>query len=206
MTFQDALRKLLADNNMTVNELAEKTGVKQPSISGGWLKTGTISTDKLFTLSKIFNVDAEALSEGRIEYLKPMSSFCTIPILSEIPAGPFSEIILDSLSDVEYLPVHCKFSKCFALRIDGKSMEPEYHKGDYIIIDPDLLPQNGNDVVGYIENYDKATFKRFRERYTNDGKLYFELYPLNSDYPTYSSLTMKIAIRGVKVAWFKEGK
>ena len=35
MTFQDALRKLLADNKMTVNELAEKTGVKQPSISGG---------------------------------------------------------------------------------------------------------------------------------------------------------------------------
>ena len=66
MTFQDALRKLLVDNNMTVNELAEKTGVKQPSISGGWLKTGRISTDKLFTLSKIFNVDAEALLKGRI--------------------------------------------------------------------------------------------------------------------------------------------
>lgn len=51
MTFQDALRKLLADNKMTVNELAEKTGVKQPSISGGWLKTGRISTDKLFIYS-----------------------------------------------------------------------------------------------------------------------------------------------------------
>lgn len=205
MAFQDALRKLLTDNNMSINELAEKVGVKQPSISGGWLKTGKISTDKLFMLSKIFKVDAEALSEGKIEYVQSVGSFCTIPVLNKIPAGPFSEVILDSLSDIEYLPVHCKFSKCFALKIEGKSMEPEYHDGDYIIVDPELLPQNGNDVVGYIENYDKATFKRFRERYTDDGKLYFELYPLNSDYPTYSSLIMKIAIRGVKVALFKVG-
>ena len=50
MTFQDALRKLLVDNNMTVNELAEKTGVKQPSISGGLRREEFLQTSYLLFL------------------------------------------------------------------------------------------------------------------------------------------------------------
>ena len=48
----------------------------------------------------------------------------------------------------------------FILKVRGASMEPEYHDGDWIYVDPDKQYINGSHVVVRQEDSDEATFKR----------------------------------------------
>lgn len=201
MDFTDALKSLMEERDTSGAQLAHEMNVSQPAVSS-WLKTGRISTDKLFAVARFFGVDAEALAEGKIVRTRT-SHFCSIPVLNEVQAGLMTEI--NEIPEVEMLPVNTDYSECFALKIVGRSMEPDYHEGDYVIIDPAKMATSGNDVVAVIENENKATFKRYRERATPEGQMYFELYPLNDDFPTIVSLHRPINIKGVKVALFRPG-
>lgn len=199
MKFEEALDTLMKERGTTGAALAKALKITPPAVSG-WLRTGKISTEKLFEVAKYFGVDAEALSTGKISKTKT-THFCTIPILNEVQAGLMTDIN-DDFSDMELLPVEAKYGRCFALRIKGKSMYPKYKEGDYVIVDPNKLPTSGNDVVAMVEGDNQATFKRYRERSTPEGKMYYELYPLNDDFPTINSLSRNIMIKGVKVALF----
>lgn len=65
----------------------------------------------------------------------------------------------------------------FALRVSGDSMEPEFHEGMILIIEPELDPQPGDFVVAKNGN-DETTFKQL----TKDGADWY-LKPLNPRYP-----------------------
>lgn len=91
----------------------------------------------------------------------------------------------------------------FALEIKGDSMLPEYHEGDIVIIDPAVTPQPGDYVV--VKNQEEeATFKKYRPRGRNDrGEEYFEVVPLNPDYPTLRSDVDSLYIVGTEVEHHK---
>ena len=73
----------------------------------------------------------------------------------------------------------------FALVVDGRSMEPEFHEGDIIVIDPRTTAQPGDFVVAKLDNAEHATFKKYRSRGVDAaGQPAFELAPLNQDFPT----------------------
>ncbi len=67
---------------------------------------------------------------------------------------------------------------CFALRVEGDSMEPEFSPGALIIVDPNAQPKPGDFVVARIEGEAKATFKQYRPK---GGKVV--LHALNPAYP-----------------------
>lgn len=46
------------------------------------------------------------------------------------------------------------------LRIKGISMEPKFHAGELIFVDPNAEPVNGSYVVAALEGTDEATFKQ----------------------------------------------
>ena len=115
-----------------------------------------------------------------------------IPILSDVQAGSPNGGDAD-LSD-----------ECFALTIQGRSMEPDFVQGDIIIVDPSISPSPGDFVVasrvdplcGGLE----VTFKKYRPRsYNSRGQMVFELSPLNPDYPTYVSDADKLTVIAVLV-------
>lgn len=94
--------------------------------------------------------------------------------------------------------------ECFALTIQGRSMEPDFVQGDIIIVDPSISPSPGDFVVasrvdplcGGLE----VTFKKYRPRsYNSRGQMVFELSPLNPDYPTYVSDADKLTVIAVLV-------
>lgn len=108
----------------------------------------------------------------------------SIPVISEVQAGNFRDIVdafavgdgEDSiLTDLVGAPY------AFALRIEGRSMLPEFNEGDRVIIDPGLRPRSGDYVVAR-NGKGGATFKKYRVRGTDDsGREVFELIPLNTD-------------------------
>lgn len=108
----------------------------------------------------------------------------SIPVISYVQAGNFREIVdafamgdgEDSiLTDLDVSPY------AFALRIEGRSMLPEFHEGDRVIIDPDVRPHSGDFVVAR-NGKGGATFKKYRLRGADDsGREIFELIPLNLD-------------------------
>jgi hypothetical protein len=82
--------------------------------------------------------------------------------------------------------------KTFALKLYGDSMEPDFHEGEVVIIDPEVIPETGDFVVvelfGDVAEAGQGQF--FREyrgaprRPRAKGFQAFDLVSLNNSYPT----------------------
>nr|WP_269134965.1 S24 family peptidase [Pseudescherichia vulneris] len=125
-----------------------------------------------------------------------------IPIISYVQAGAWSpECDARNLDGtVDYILTSEFHSlSTFALKVKGKSMEPDFVEGDVIIVDPELHPGPGDFVVAK-NGSDEATFKKYRARGVSEtGEEIFELIPLNEDYAVRNSAKEKIRIVGVVV-------
>ncbi len=85
------------------------------------------------------------------------------PVLSWVQAGTMTNVEAVDMSQVEeWLPIpegDCE--KCFYLKVQGLSNYPEFHEGDYILVDPTLpfCDMNSGDII-VVRKFDDATFKR----------------------------------------------
>lgn len=70
--------------------------------------------------------------------------------------------------------------RCFALRVDGPSMEPEFRAGSLIVVDPERGAKSGDFVVVRLDGTDEATFKQL---HIDGGKRF--LRPLNPQFPAF---------------------
>ncbi len=125
-----------------------------------------------------------------------------VPLISQVAAGRLTEVC-DPYAQGAYeklVEVHEPVSECaFALRVVGDSMTPEFQPGDIIVIDPMISPQPGDYVVAK-NHSEEATFKKYRPRGKNDSSIdYFELVPLNPDYPSLRSDLDNLTIIGVQI-------
>ena len=66
----------------------------------------------------------------------------------------------------------------FVVRVHGESMEPRFHQGDFVFVDPDRAPASGSFVVVRRPGTATATFKQFVEE---DDRRY--LKALNPEWP-----------------------
>ncbi len=104
------------------------------------------------------------------------------PLISWVQAGEWSEIAgsFDSTDAEDWLPCPVRCGKgTFVLRVKGQSMEPRFHDGEYIFVDPDVAADNGKFVVVRLEDTQEATFKQL---IVEGGRMY--LKALNPDWPT----------------------
>ena len=53
--------------------------------------------------------------------------------------------------------------RLFSTTVDDSSMEPEFNKGDIIIIDPELLPKPGDFVLVYLLEKKQILFRKYQE-------------------------------------------
>lgn len=93
---------------------------------------------------------------------------------------------------------------CFAWRVIGRSMEPDFQEDDILVIDPTITPMPGDFVVALWlsrqSNVVEMLFKKYKERgYDESGNLLFDLIPLNDDYPKYESEKEQLNIIGILV-------
>jgi len=184
--------------DMTQTEVANAAGVSQQAIES--VESGrTRKPRNLLELAKALKCSPDWLLNGK--HIMPLSEISTrrIPVLSYVQAGKLTEArdITDLKGDLEYVFADSDIPEtCFALRIDGDSMQPEFKEGDIVIIDPDLFPTPGEFVVAKDSSH-AATFKKYRP--LGAGLEHFELVPLNPDYPVLRSADMKLQIIGVMI-------
>jgi len=103
------------------------------------------------------------------------------PLISWVQAGEWAEIAGNfELGDAEDLlpcPVRCS-PDTFVLRVRGESMEPKFHDGDLIFVDPQVAAVSGRYVVARLEESHEATFKQL---IVEEERQY--LKALNPDWP-----------------------
>lgn len=103
------------------------------------------------------------------------------PLISWVQAGEWCEISEGFVPQygMELLPCPVKCSPdSFVLRVRGLSMEPKFHDGDLIFVDPHAAAINGKYVVVRLDDSNEATFKQLIVE--GDHKF---LKALNPDWP-----------------------
>ncbi|EZQ10760.1 LexA family protein [Acinetobacter sp. Ver3] len=165
-TLGENLKKIRKAKKMTQKELAQKSGVKQSVISD--LETGNAkSTGSILELANALGVTAEELKKGALDEVSLINVVPVVPrmapVLSWVQAGTMTNVESVDMSQVEeWLPIpdgDCE--KCFYLKVQGLSNYPEFHEGDYILVDPTLpfSDMNSGDII-VVRKFDDATFKR----------------------------------------------
>ena len=102
------------------------------------------------------------------------------PVLSWVQAREWTELSEVSQHDaIEWFrcPVRCS-PETFVLRVRGVSMEPQFHDGELIFVDPNVPADHGRFVVVCTLGSNEATFKKL---IVEDGQRY--LQALNPVWP-----------------------
>ena len=165
-TLGENLKKIRKAKKLTQKDLAQKSGVKQSVISD--LETGNAkSTGSILELANALGVTAEELKKGVVGKLEEINvtpvSPRMAPVLSWVQAGTMTNVEAVDMSQIgEWLPLpdgDCE--KCFYLKVQGLSNFPDFHEGDYILVDPTLPfgDMNSGDIV-VVRKFDDATFKK----------------------------------------------
>ena len=165
-TLGENLKKIRRAKKVTQKELALKSGVKQSVISD--LETGNAkSTGSILEIANALGVTAEelkrgAFDEGTLTNTVPISPRMA-PVLSWVQAGVFTNVESVDMSQVEqWLPLpdgDCE--KCFYLKVQGLSNYPDFHEGDYILVDPlvQFNDMRSGDLI-VVRKFEDATFKK----------------------------------------------
>ena len=103
------------------------------------------------------------------------------PLISWVQAGEWTEISEGYVPPYETellpCPVRCS-EQTFVLRVQGVSMEPKFHEGNLIFVDPKATPAHGKYVVVQLDESNEATFKQL---IVEENRQY--LKALNPDWP-----------------------
>lgn len=143
----------------------------------------SISIDELmssaYSAPKADQHDAQYFSIGR-QINEAILPVWKIPVISWVQAGEYTEAVdlFQPGYAEEFVDTTIKPKKTtFALRVKGDSMEPVFHEGMILIVDPEMEPLSGDYVVAR-NGTGEATFKQL----VKDGEDYY-LKPLNTRYP-----------------------
>ena len=150
------------------DELAERLerGMEKPE---GWMDEAHGASEE----QRVASIDVNAHRGPDIGNLHPLISW--------VQAGEWSEICenYEPQDERELLPCPVRCSKeTFVLRVHGVSMEPRFHEGDLIFVDPQTSPSHGKCVVVQLDESDEATFKQL---IIEEDRQY--LKALNPDWP-----------------------
>jgi SOS-response transcriptional repressor LexA len=189
------LRDARKEARLTLEQASDKLAKIGVLLSPGQLSRlergeSDVSRTRLTQLGRIYGSTAAQLLGGGSATTAERDErpqVRTVPLIDSVAAGHWTDVADPyEKGDAErWIPVNRHVGpRAFALVIDGPSMEPEFHDGDVIIVDPDVAPQPGRYVVARMEEDNAATFKRYREKGRDGrGRPMIELVPVNPDWP-----------------------
>ena len=179
MAKDEQIRKVFADNlkcfftqkGVTQKELAKYMEVSAPTVND-WLKGRILPRmDKIDKLCVYFNVMRSDFLEAAADTTPPSlpmkklsSEYCyRIPLLGRVAAGEpiYAD---DRIEGYEFIEERYKDDgfDYFALRIQGRSMEPTIMDGDTVIVRQQSTVENGQIAIVLIDGED-ATAKEVKE-------------------------------------------
>lgn len=190
-TLKDRIEHLMKVMSWDVKDVSEVAGVSSSAVSQ-WLGKGSkqihsIQIAPATKLGKATGFNPLWISKGEAPKVLETSPGPgptiggSVPLISDVQAGSFTEHV-DNFhpgdGGMEMIPTTVPINRyTFALRVAGDSMEPEFHEGMILIIEPELDPMPGDYVVAK-DSQGATTFKQL----TKDGQDWY-LKPLNPRYP-----------------------
>lgn len=191
---KDRLREAMRLADMKAIELSDLSGIPKSSISQYLSGYATPKSDRIYTMSRILNVNPVWLMGYNvpIKAEKPTNSKSDksetttdetfkrkgvkIPVLGEVAAGVPLEAIEDIIDYEEITEEMAQTGEFFGLKIKGDSMYPRICDGDVVIVRQQNSCDTG-DVVVVLVNGEAATVKKIRKQ--KDGIM---LIPFNTSF------------------------
>lgn len=203
-TLGNRIKQVLDQKQMSQAELARLVGVKQQTIHYLCRSSGQTSRHSV-RIAEVLGVNPAWLQSGEGDLHDPLA--LTSNDLTKIPVirsniDLVKQFLLERLHQKEIIGTLITDknvgNKVFALEVDGQSMSPLYQPGDTIVIDPEVKPEPGDFVIAEVNK--ALVFRKYRPRQMGaNGSEYFELAPLNDDFPSVRSDASKIKILGTVV-------
>ena len=163
MSFTEMLSKLMKDKGMSAMALGNAIGVSDVTV-GKWLKGEAVpNLTNAVEVAKFFGISLDELSgvESKIEsnkYFKlPVLGFANnvaVVFYHQI----FSNYIEVTSFDLDLYPR----DECYALKVDGDSLEPKFQDGFYLIVHQQRMCKNG-DIVIYMDEKWNNYIKKFEQ-------------------------------------------
>lgn len=162
------LKYLRLKNGFSQEYISEKLGYKSYTTVQKWeMGTSEPSISILQKLSKIYNIDMDAMYKSDLEYGSEKDlrfSYKKIPMLGTIAAGT---PIMAEENIEDYFNIDTKIKADFALNVKGDSMiNANIFQGDIVFIKKQSNLENGE--IGAIRIDNEATLKKF---YRNNGDI-----------------------------------
>lgn len=204
-TLGQRIYKLRTSKKLSRDALGDKVGASKTAIKNWEDGENVPKLEYIQKLADFFSCSVEYLTDGRIDgdnfKNAPMDEVTMVPVLNHVQAGAFCEYFEDAVADRTEPIVGNDYNKnIYWLIIEGLSMAPEFNPKDLILVDPDTQPNPGDYVVAIKDGEHEVTFKKWRPRgFDENGVEYFELVPLNPDFPTIDSRHAPFGICGVMI-------
>jgi len=155
----ECIREFLATHNYapSYRDIMRAMGIKSPATAYNHVQA---LRDKGYLRLRDGHMRSVELTEKANVFVRSID----VPLLGTIAAGE----PIEAIEDKEKLAVPMELLphlNCYALRVKGDSMiEAGILDGDYVIVERNFYPENGDVVVALLDN-ENATLKRyFREQ------------------------------------------
>ena len=170
----ELVKKLTAEQNMSMSELARRVRIAKSAISRYFNGTRELPLNKIGDFASVLHTTPDYLL-GMEDKQPPQG--LKIPVLGTVAAGiPISAV--EDILDYEEVPQSWENQgEFFALKIKGDSMEPRMESGDVVIV-KQQSDANSGDTVIVLVNGDDATCKKLQK--TDNGIM---LVSTNPKYP-----------------------
>lgn len=190
-TLQERIAEIMAATRLSVGDIADITGVTSSAVTQ-W-KDGPTKSLKAAPASKLaaktgFNAvwistgEGTKITTGNAAYdltssevgdpieLKGMRR---LPVVGEVKGG--DDGYLDEFQypvghGEGYIEFPTTDPNAYALRVRGDSMHPRYRAGEFVVVEPNIEPQEGDDVIVVCHN-GKKMLKQLNWR--RDGEVQF---------------------------------
>ncbi len=143
----------------------------------------------LVALRKKGYLEFESRGRGRSPHLSLPAQATGVPVLGDIPAGPFDAAIAHPEA---YLPLPGLTQASFALRVRGDSMADLIQPGDVVLL-ARRQPTRDNEICAVRVEEEDATLKYVRR--LPGGQM--QLVPHNDSYPTMTVPAAEVSLDGV---------
>lgn len=171
------IKKIMKQKGIKQNKLAEMIGVVPQNLNAYMTGKRRFGDKNLNRIAQALEVSIESLyTDTNVTAAEPKKGR-RIPIISWVQAGAWHEAV-DMYQPgyaEDWTSYDTKDEYSFALTVEGDSMEPEFRKGDVVIVSPSVDHQSGDYVIAKFG--DDVTLKKLKVM--DDTVL---LKPLNPDY------------------------
>ncbi|MBF0438608.1 MAG: LexA family transcriptional regulator [Magnetococcales bacterium] len=201
---------------LTQKQIANRVGISQTAVhklEGGFSRT----SKKTVSIALTCGVDPIWLDTGRGEMSlggpggqpgKPGDKEYRTPVIARIPLISWEEAKAYTPKTAEthhpenvqaWIPVAPRTSTtAYALKVPDDSMQPEFHEGEIIIVDPTMKADHNHFIVARVDGDSRATLKQL---IVHGAKRYMK--PLNSRYPL-TEIQGELIVSGVVMAKYKD--